>query len=144
MENYFNDSNICIKEEIEFKNAEEYKINIDNTLKNMISKNERIYFAIIAERSGVTRFVIRQYPELRNCILEKMAYYKEIQIIDKKISRSLRNLLKNNKTVTFMSLINKCKFTAETVYHNEYIKQKIRSVIIDNVKKKECFYESTD
>lgn len=144
MENYFNDSNICIKEEIEFKNAEEYKINIDNTLKNMISKNERICFAIIAERSGITRFVIRQYPELRNCILEKMTYYKEIQIIDKKINKSLRNLLKNNKTVTFMSLINKCKFTTETVYHNEYIKQKIRSVIIDNVKKKECFYESTD
>ncbi|WPC43471.1 hypothetical protein [Clostridium sp. JS66] len=136
MENYLDNSNICIEKEIECSNAEDYKININNTLKSMISKDERICFAIIAERSGVTRFVIRQYPELRNYILEKMAYYKEIQVIDRKINRSLRSLLKNNKSVTFISLINKCKFTTDTVYHNEYIKQKIRSVIIDNVNKK--------
>ncbi|NMM62324.1 hypothetical protein HBE96_06405 [Clostridium sp. P21] len=135
MENSFSNSNIRGKEELSFKNIEEYETNIINTIEDMISKDERICFAIIAERSDVTRFVIRQYPELRNYILKKMAYYKEIQVINKKINRSVRNLLKNNRKITFISLINKCKFSTDTVYHNEYIKQKLRSVIIENAKK---------
>lgn len=118
-----------------YKGVEEYKIDIDNTIEHIISKNERLVFAIVAEKAGVTRFVVRQYPELRDYILNRMVYYKEIQVIDKKINRAFNNLLKSNKSITFISIINKCRFSADIVYQNQYIKNKIRNILIENKNK---------
>lgn len=115
-----------------YKDIEDYKIDVNNTIKYMISKNERLVFAIVAEKSGVTRFVVRQYPELRNYILQRMVYYKEIQVINKKIDRAVNSLLKSNKSLTFISIINKCRFSSDAIYQNQYIKSKIRSVLIEN------------
>jgi hypothetical protein len=136
MENSLNNLAVCYTDESYFKNIEEYKIDIVNFIKYLVSKDERLVFAIIAERSGITRFVIRQYPELRNFILEKIAIYKEIQLVNRKIDRAVKSLLKSNKSVTFIALINKCKFSTDVIYHNNYIKHKIRNVIIEHTKKR--------
>jgi hypothetical protein len=122
--------------DIYYKDIEEYKIDINNAIEYMISKNERLVFAIVAEKSGITRFVVRQYPELRNYILQRMIYYKEIQAINKKINRAVNSLLKSNKSITFISIINKCRFSSDAIYQNEYIKSKIRSLLIENNHKK--------
>lgn len=126
MENYLN-----IKD-LYYKDVDEYKIDIDTTLSCMSSTSERIIFAVVAERSGITRFVIRKYPELRNYILERIIHYKEIQIINKKINRAVDNLLKANKSLTFVSIINKCRLGSDVIYRNEYVKEKIRSILIEN------------
>lgn len=115
-----------------YKNIEQYKIDINNTIEYIISKKDRLVFAIVAEKAGVTRFVIRQYPELRNYILEKMVYYKEINLINKKIERAVNNLLKSNQRLTFISIISKCKFSSDAIYQNEYIKNRIRKILIEN------------
>ncbi len=135
MENSLNNLAVCYTEESYFKNIEEYKIDIVNVIKYLVSKDERLVFAIIAEKSGITRFVIRQYPALRNYMLEKISYYKEIQFINRKIDKAVKSLLKSNKNITFIALINKCKFSTDVVYHNSYIKNKIRNAIIENTKK---------
>lgn len=115
-----------------YKDIEEYKNDIDSVIQNMIYNKERLVFAIVAEKSGVTRFVIRQYPELRNYILHKMVYYKEIHVINQKIDRAVASLLRSNKSITFIAIVNKCKFNADIIYKNQYIKNKIRSVIANN------------
>jgi hypothetical protein len=119
-----------------YKDIEEYKIDINNTIEHIISNNERLVFAIVAEKAGVTRFVVRQYPELRNYILQKMVYYKELNLINKKIDRAVNSLLKSNKSITFISIVNKCNFNSDDVYQNQYIKNKIRTLLIQNNQKK--------
>lgn len=115
-----------------YKDIEEYENDINNVIKNMIYNKERLVFAIVAEKSGITRFVIRQYPELRNYILDKMVHYKEIHVINQKIDRAVASLLRSNKSITFIAIVNKCKFDSDIIYRNQYIKNKIRSVIANN------------
>lgn len=112
-----------------YKDIEEYEVDIDNTIEHMISSNERLVFAVVAERAGVTRFIVRQYPELRNYILHRMVYYKEIQVINHKIQKAVESLQKTNKSITFMSIINKCKFDSDMIYKNQYVKDRILSVL---------------
>lgn len=130
MENCLNTTDIY------YKDIDEYKIDINNTIEYMISRNERLVFAVVAEKSGVSRFVVRQYPELRNYMLQRMIYYKEIQVINKKINRAVNSLLKSNKSLTFISIISKCRFSSDAIYQNQYIKDKIRSLLIENSHKK--------
>ncbi len=115
--------------EIYYKHLEEYKVDINNTIEAMITANERLVFALVAEKSGVTNFVVRKYPELRNYILQQLVYYKELQVINQKIDRAVNSLVKANKTLTFVAIVNKCKFSSEMIYQNQYIKDKIRSVL---------------
>jgi hypothetical protein len=115
--------------DLHYKNVEEYKLDTDKVIKAMIDRSERIVFAEVAEKAGVTRFVVRRYPELRNYILSRIVYYKEIQVIDNKIDKAVNSLNKANKALTFMSIVEKCKFSSEAVYKNEYIKCKIVAVL---------------
>lgn len=115
--------------DIGYKDVEEYKSAVDKTIERMISHSERLVFAVVAEKAGVTRFTVRQYPELRNYILQRMVYYKEIQVINQKIYRAVESLQRTNKNLTFVSIINKCKFGPDMIYQNQYIKDKIRSVL---------------
>lgn len=112
-----------------YKDIEEYKIDIDKTIEHMISSKERLVFAVVAERAGVTRFIVRQYPELRNYILQRMVYYKEIHVINHKIQKAVESLQKANKSITFMSIINKCKFDSDMIYKNQYVKDRILSTL---------------
>ncbi|MCM0649272.1 hypothetical protein NBE98_12910 [Clostridium swellfunianum] len=115
--------------EIYYKDLEEYKIDINSTIESMLKTNERLVFALVAEKSGVTNFVVRKYPELRNYILQQLVYYKEVQVINQKIDRAVNNLVKANKTITFLAIVNKCKFSPDILYKNTYIKDKIRLVL---------------
>jgi hypothetical protein len=117
--------------EVGYKDVGEYKSDVDKTIEHMISNNERLVFAVVAEKAGVTRFTVRQYPELRNYILQRMVYYKEIQVINQKIYRAVESLLKTNKSLTFVSIINKCKFGSDIIYQNQYVKDKIRSILVE-------------
>lgn len=126
MENCLNNADIY------YKTIEEYKIDILHIIEHMISKNERMAFAVVAEKAGITPFVIRQYPELKKYILQKMIYLKEIQSIHQKIDRAVISLLKANKNITFLSIINKCSFDSEIIYQNHHIKDKIRRVLTEN------------
>jgi hypothetical protein len=118
--------------DIGYKDVEEYKADVDRTIERMISRNERLVFAVVAEKAGVTRFTVRQYPELRNYILHRMVYYKEIGVINQKVSKAVESLQKTNRRLTFISIINKCKFNLELVNNNQYLKDKIRSVLAEN------------
>lgn len=129
MENALNNTGLF------YKGIEEYENDIDNVIEAMIHKNERIVFALVAEKAGVTNFVVRKYPELRNYILSQIKHYKEIQVINQKIDRASESLIKQGKALTFMSIINKCKFPSDVAYQNPYIKDKIRSVLADNKSK---------
>jgi hypothetical protein len=115
--------------ELFYKNLEEYKIDINTAIENMIKTNERLVFALVAEKAGVTNFVVRRFPELRNYILQQLVHYKEIQVINQKIERAVNSLIKTNKTITFLAIVNKCKFSSDMIYQNQYIKDKIRLVL---------------
>ncbi|AEB76321.1 hypothetical protein [Clostridium botulinum] len=117
---------------IKYKSVKEYKHNINKTIEDMICNNERLTFAIIVKKSDITPFTINKYPELRKYILYKIKYYKEIQVINKKIYKSISSLLSSNKTLTFTSIASKCGFSLSTVYNNNYIKTKIRMELINN------------
>jgi hypothetical protein len=117
--------------EIYYKDLEEYKVDINSTIEHMISTNERLVFALVAEKAGVTNFVVRKYPELRNYILQQLVYYKEIKVINQKIDKAVNSLVKSNKTVTFLAIVNKCKFSSAMIYQNQYIKERIRRVLSD-------------
>lgn len=119
---------------ISYKDIEEYKIDINDVIKSMLSKKERLVFAVVAEKSGITRFVIRRYPELRNYILQTMMHYKEEHVINQKIDKAVNNLLKSNKSLSFISILNKCNFSQDIVYQNKYIKNKIISALTNNFK----------
>lgn len=114
------------------KDIEEYKVLINNVIENMLSKNERLIFAVVAERAGIDPYIIRKHPELRTYMLKKIMYYKEIHIINQKIERAVSSLIKSNKPLTFISIANKCKFSGNTLYQNQYIKEKIRCIIAEN------------
>jgi hypothetical protein len=115
--------------ELYYKDLEEYTVDINTAIENMIKTNERLVFALVAEKAGVTNFVVRKYPELRNYILQQLVHYKEIQVINQKIERAVNSLIKTNKTITFLAIVNKCKFNSDMIYQNQYIKDKIRLVL---------------
>lgn len=118
--------------DIYYKDVEEHKSDINNTIEDMISKNERVVFSVVAERAGIDPFVIRKYPELRTYILQRIKYYKEIKVINNKIDRAVNSLICSNKRVTFMAVIKKCNFKLDTIYQNQYIKDRIIKVIAEN------------
>lgn len=122
--------NCLIPLETYYKNIDEYKNDIDTTIKSMISKKERLVFAMVAERAGITRFVVRQYPELRNYILTRMVYFKEMQVINNKIDKAVNNLIKSKESITFMAIVKRCRYNLDMVYENEYIKSRIREILI--------------
>lgn len=120
---------------IYYKDIEEYKTDINAVIENMIANNERLVFSVVAEKASITPFVIRQYPDLRNYILQTMVNYKEIQVLKEKIEKAVASLTKSNKSLTFLAIINKCKFDSNMVYQNQYIKEKIRSLIAEQKKR---------
>ncbi len=126
----------CLRsEELHTKTGEEYKAHIDSIILDILEKAETLVFANVVKKAGITPFIINQYPELRSYILEKMKTLKEIYSINKKIDKAVASLLKSNKAVTFLAIINRCKIDLDNVYHNEYIKDKIRIEIAKHSQK---------
>lgn len=118
--------------DVYFENEDNFKAEIERVIEEMICDNERLVFAEVAEKAGVTRFIVRRYPELRNYILKRMMYYKDLQVINQRIDRAVSSLLKSNKKITFIAIIGKCKFTTEMIYQNPYIRDRIRNILATN------------
>jgi len=125
----------CLRDtDLQVKSGEEYKAQIDMVILDILEKSETLVFANVVKKAGVTPYIINQYPELRSYILDKMKYEKEVYLMNKKIEKAATNLVKANKTVTFLSIVNRCKFNLDKVYHDELIKNKIRTVIAESMK----------
>lgn len=121
----------CLKgAELYTESVEKYKIHVDEAIVSILSNEERLVFAIVVEKARITPYIINQYPELRNYVLESMKYHKEIHVMDKKINKAINSLTKGNKTITFLAIMKKCKIGLDNAYHNEIIKDKIRDAII--------------
>ncbi|MEG1255415.1 hypothetical protein [Clostridium sp.] len=116
------------------KKLKEYKIQIDNAIKDIISKGSRLVFASVVKVGDVSNITVFKYPELREYILISIKYTKEIQVINQRIDRAIARMIKGNKRITFISLMNSCRFNSDDVYKNTYIKERIRMIVIENSK----------
>jgi len=116
------------------KKLKEYKIQIDNAIKEIISKGGRLVFASVVKVGDISNITVFKYPELREYILISIKYAKEIQVINQRIDRAIARMIKGNKRITFISLMNSCRFNSDDVYKNTYIKERIRMIVIENSK----------
>lgn len=120
------------RDELYFKELEEYKEEINKAIEQINKDNNRLVFANVVKTAGINEFIVRRYPDLRLFILDRIKYYKEIKIIDDKIDRAINTLIKSDKNITVIALMNKCKFQPELIHNNIYLKEKIRKAVIDN------------
>ncbi|MGN9160075.1 hypothetical protein [Clostridium sulfidigenes] len=134
MENYITKDNEFYNDVKNSDNLSKYKLDIDEAIKAIISKEDRLVFASVVKVADITNITVFKYPELRGYILEKIKFEKEIQAIDKKIDRAIARLNKGNRRITFISLMNSCKFNSDHIYNNPYIKEKIRAAVIENTR----------
>lgn len=134
MENYITKDNEFYNDVKNADNLSKYKLDIDEAIKAIISKEDRLVFASVVKVADITNITVFKYPELRGYILEKIKFEKEIQAIDKKIYRAIARLNKGNRRITFISLMNSCKFNSDHIYNNPYIKEKIRAAVIENTR----------
>jgi len=116
------------------KKLKEYKMQIDNAIKDIISKGSRLVFANVVKAGDISNITVFKYPELREYILISIKYAKEIQVINQRIDRAIARMIKGNKKITFISLMNSCRFNSEDIYKNTYIKERIRRIVIENSK----------
>lgn len=124
--------NLITNEGISYKDIEDYKIDVNKTIEIIILEKDKLVFANVARKSGVNEFVIREFPQLRKFILERILYYKKIKVINDKIDRIVNNLIKAKKNVTFVGVMNRCKFTDDMYEEQAYIKDKIRKAVVNN------------
>ncbi len=134
MENYITKDNEFYNYVENADNLSKYKLDIDEAIKAIISKEDRLVFASVVKVADITNITVFKYPELRGYILEKIKFEKEIQAIDKKIDRAIVRLNKGNRRITFISLMNSCKFNSDHIYNNPCIKEKIRAAVIENTR----------
>jgi len=134
MENYITKDNEFYNDVENADNLSKYKLDIDEAIKAIISKEDRLVFASVVKGADITNITVLKYPELGGYILEKIKFEKEIQAIDKKIDRAIARLNKGNRRITFISLMNSCKFNSDHIYNNPYIKEKIRAAVIENTR----------
>lgn len=124
--------NLITNEGISYKDIEDYKIDVNKTIETIIHEKDKLVFANVARKVGVNEFVIREFPQLRKFILERILYYKKIKVINDKIDRIVNNLIKAKKNVTFVGVMNRCKFTDDMYEEQAYIKDKIRKAVVNN------------
>ena len=124
--------NILTNDGFTYKELHEYKSDIDYTINEILQSSDNLVFANVAKKAGINEFVIRRYPELRNYILTEILKYKKKHVINCKIERVVSNLIKSKKNVSFVSVINKCKFSSEYDLEREYINKRIRELVVAN------------
>lgn len=138
MENYITkaegfcyDGNGCYEED---SVVEQYKKSIDSAIQDIINNGKRLVFANVAKEADVTNIAVYKYPELRTYILKEIEFQKQLQVINGKIEKAVNRLKKSKKKVTFIALMNSCNFDYEDMARNAYIKERVREVVIQNVK----------
>ncbi|MEG2290605.1 MAG: hypothetical protein RSA29_08500 [Clostridium sp.] len=110
----------------------EYKFQIDNAIKKIMAKGARLVFANVVKVGDISNITVLKYPELRGYILDNIKFEKEMYVINQKINRALARMIKVNKKVTFIGLMNSCRFNSDDIYNNTYIKERIREVVIEH------------
>ena len=108
------------------------KNKVDEVIIRIIEKKERLVFANVVKDADISNITVFRHPEIRGYILNQIKLQKEIQCINAKIERVINNLKKRGKRVTFVAVMNKCKFSLEEIYRNDFIKERIRSEVIKN------------
>lgn len=130
-EGFYYDENGCYEEE---SVVEQYKKSIDSAIQDIINNGKRLVFANVAKEADVTNIAVYKYPELRTYILKEIEFQKQLQVINGKIEKAVNRLKKSKKKVTFIALMNSCNFDYEDMARNAYIKERVREVVIQNVK----------
>lgn len=125
---------LLANEELYFKSPEdkeqEYRDNIDNALEKIVALNDRLVFFNVVKEADISSIDIYRHPGLRSYILEKIKEKKIEIYIDKKINRVVSDLVAKDKKVSFVTVMNRCKFTQEELKDNPIIKDKIRRIVI--------------
>lgn len=130
-EGFYYDGNGCYEED---SVVEQYKKSIDSAIQDIINNGKRLVFANVAKEADVTNIAVYKYPELRTYILKEIEFQKQLQVINEKIEKAVNRLKKSKKKVTFIALMNSCNFDYEDMARNAYIKERVREVVIQNVK----------
>lgn len=130
-EGFYYDENNC-KEE--YSVVEEYKKAIDTAIRDIMNSEKRLVFANVAKEADITNIVVYKYPELRTYILKEIEFQKQLQVINEKIKKAVNRLKRSERKITFVSLMNSCNFDYDDMARNAYIKERIRAVVIENVK----------
>jgi len=139
MENYITKENGFYNDMENQDELNKYKADVDEAIRTIINKGDRLFFANVVKVANITNITVFKHPELRGYILDKIKISKEIQDINKKIDRAVARLTKGNKKITFVALMNSCRFNADHISSNPYIKERIRAAVLENIKK---FYKN--
>lgn len=130
-EGFYYDENNCNED---YSVVEEYKRAIDTAIRDIMNSEKRLVFANVAKEADVTNIVVYKYPELRTYILKEIEFQKQIQVINMKIDKAVNRLKRSKRKITFVALMNSCNFDYDNMARNAYIKERIRAVVIENVK----------
>lgn len=138
MKNYLTKADEIYYDEKNFKEEENkangYKVKIDNAIKDIIDSGKRLVFASVAKKAEVTQITVYKYPELRTYILKEIEIQKQLQVINERIEKAVIRLKKSKKKITFVALMNSCNFDYDDLTRNSYIRDRVRVVVIENVK----------
>ena len=127
-------SHLLMEDVYTYKSLDEYKSSIDITIAEILLTTENLVFANVARKSGVNEFVIRKFPELRGFILKQIMKHKNRHVINCRILKVVENLNRGKKNISFLTVLNKCKFSNELELEKEYIYKRIKEVIAENIK----------
>lgn len=131
VEGFYDYENSCYEEKCVI---EKYKKSIDTAIQDIIESGKRLVFASVVKKANVTNIMIYKYPELRTYILKEIESQKQLHVINEKIEKAVSRLKKFKRNVTFVALMNSCSFDYDDMARNAYIKERIREVVIENVK----------
>ncbi len=130
-EGFYYDGKICDEEE---NVVEGYKREIDTAIQDIINSEKRLVFANVAKEADVTQITVYKYPELRSYILKAIEFQKQLQVINERIEKAVIRLKKSKRKITFVALMNSCNFDYDDMARNSFIKDRVRAVVIENVK----------
>ena len=99
--------------EDKLEEVEILKNKVDESIIRIIEKKERLVFANVVKDADISNITVFRYPEIRGYVLNQIKTQKEIQCINAKIERVINNLKKRGKRITFVAVMNKCKFSVE-------------------------------
>lgn len=130
-EGFYYDRESCKEEE---SVVQGYKRAIDTAIKDIISSEKRLVFANVVKEADITNITVYKYPELRTYILKAIELQKQLQVINERIGKAVSRLKKSKRRITFVALMNSCNFDYDDLARNSYIKERVREVVIENVK----------
>lgn len=108
------------------------KEKVQRAIKELIKDKERVVFANVVKAAGISPIIISKYPELRTHILKEIKKQKELQYINNKIEKIVERMIKRNIRLSYMGIINRCKFTANEDKVYPEIREIIRNIVINN------------